>query len=122
MCVLICANSNVREWLDIPLARAYRESLQLCPTSPSSESREENAGRGKSPSRTKAEFELDESTRRRVMKRSAWLQAYCRYRAIHVAEHHMHLVDSGGSTREWQKAFETIAKTWGRILSLVGLR
>ena len=66
-------------------------------------------------------FELDEAAQRRVMKRSSWLQAYCRYRS-RLTQHGIHRVDSGELSRDWQKAFETIAKTWGRLLSLVGLR
>jgi hypothetical protein len=107
MCVLICANSNVGEWFDIPLARAYRQSLQLCPVYNTSAASVES-------------FELGDAAHRRVMKRSASIQLYYRYRAepmhrgIHLAEH-------GGSSRDWQKALEAITKTWGRLLSLVGL-
>jgi hypothetical protein len=121
MCILICAHSNVCEWFDIPSARAYRQTLQLCPMCPSSASREELPEQDNLPSSTDDSFEFDELAPRRVMKRSAWLQAYCKYRT-HVAEHSIRLANIDGSSRDWQKAFETIAKTWGRILSLVGLR
>ena len=105
----------------MPLARAYRQTLQLCPICPSSASREELSEQGNLPSSTDDGFELDELAQRRVMKRSAWLQAYCKYLTT-VAEHGIRRGEIGSSSREWQIAFETIAKTWGRILSLVGLR
>src|SRR5436190_14272811 len=104
MCVLICAHSNVREWFDIPQARAYRQSLQFCPVFGGGDASLDS-------------LELGDAAQQRVMKRSAWILAYCRYRAqlmhssIQSAEHR-------GSSREWQKAFEAIAKTWGRLLSL----
>jgi hypothetical protein len=122
MCVLLCANPKVREWTDMPQALAYRQALQLCGLCPKVEASE--AKLQKCQSTFVASFELDEAAQRRVMKRSAWLQAYCRY-SIHVAQNCKHSARSGApsfSSNEWHKAFETIAKTWGRILSLVGLR
>jgi hypothetical protein len=121
MCVFICANSKVRDWLDMPLARAYRQTLQLCPIYPHSTAFAAGEKQDDLPSQTSDNVELDELAQRRVMKRSAWLQAYCRY-LTHMAEHGIRRAETGRSSREWQKAFETIAKTWGRILSLVGLR
>lgn len=29
MCVLLCASRLVHQWLDVPVARAYREAVQL---------------------------------------------------------------------------------------------
>lgn len=121
MCVLICANSNVREWLDMPLARAYRQTLQLCPTCPSSAPSRASQELKDLKSATGESFEFDEAAERRVMNRSAWRQAYCRYVAS-AAAYGMRRTEFDGSSREWHKALETIAKTWGRILSLVGLR
>ena len=120
MCVLICANARVREWLDMPLARAYRQTLQLCPVCSISTSAKALQERDDLPSPTGDGFELDELTQRRVMKRSAWVQAYCKYHAH--ADHGMRRAEIGGSSKDWHKALETIAKTWGRLLSLVGLR
>ena len=121
MCVLLCANSKVREWFDLPMARAYRETLQLhatCSSGAFSKSSSVDAParlfRGDS-------IEVDEGTQRRLMKRSAWLKAYCCYR-MHLAHDSEQLAECGRSSREWHKALETIAKTWGRLLSLVGLR
>ena len=116
MCVLICANPNVCEWLDMPLARAYRQTLQLCPICPTTSPEQDNL-----PSPTEDSFESDKLPQRCVMKRSAWLQAYCKY-LTHVTDHGIRRADFGNSSREWHKALEAIAQTWGRLLSLVGLR
>ena len=89
---------------------SYRESLQICPIF--QQSKDARAGQ---------EIELGEAARRRVMKRSAWLQAYCRYRAQTV-HHNIYCAENGVLSGEWQKALEAIAKTWGRLLTLVGLR
>lgn len=123
MCVLLCANSSVREWLDIPLARAYRQSLQICHVCAALAATNASYGYGIEASQPQPTntFELDEAAQRRVMKRSAWLQAYCRYRT-QLAQRGHHLAENGGSPRDWQKALDALAKTWGRILSLVGLR
>lgn len=102
MCVLLCANPKVHEWLDVPLALAHRQALQigaLCP--PSVDSNLED-------------IELDEAEARRLMNRSAWIQAYCRYRAQPV--------ERNALSQDWQKALEAIAHAWGRLLSLIGLR
>jgi hypothetical protein len=121
MCVLLCANSNVREWFDMPMARAYRETMQLNAECASSAFSKASLG-GDSPQLSRGDsIELDEAAQRRVMKRSAWLQAYCCYR-MHLAHHSEQLAECGHSSGEWYKALETIAKTWGRLLSFVGLR
>jgi hypothetical protein len=121
MCVFLCANSSVREWLDMPLARAYRQSLQHCLICYGNSAVNASHENPAAESLATGTFELDEAARRRVMKRSSWLQAYCRYRTC-LTQHGIHRVDSGELSRDWQKALETIAKTWGRLLSLVGLR
>jgi hypothetical protein len=123
MCVLLCVNSNVRECLEIPLARAYRQTLQLCALCPSGGAETLYQERA-SQSGTVKNVELDEAAQRRVMKRSAWLQAYCSCRA-NLAQRGRHLADchsSSASSRDWPKALEGIAKTWGRLLSFIGLR
>jgi hypothetical protein len=119
MCVVLCANSNVRESMEIPLALAYRQALQLyavCYSGVVATALHQNEA---SPS--VCDFELNEAAQRRVMKRSAWLQAYCSYR-MHLAQQSNGLPGSGASPRDWPKALEALAKTWGRILSLIGLR
>jgi hypothetical protein len=119
MCVMLCANSSLRESLEIPLALAYRQTLQLCAVCHGGAAVMASHQDDASPSAD--DFELNEAARRRVMKRSAWLQAYCSYR-MHLAEQNGRLSASGGSSRDWPKALEALAKTWGRILSLIGLR
>jgi hypothetical protein len=119
MCVLLCANSSVRESLGLPLALAHRETLELCPTYPNVASA--NApNNGDCFHRLVDTIEIDDGWQLHIMKRSAWLQAYCRYRAQRAD--HREAAEWRVSAREWQKAFETLAKTCGRILSLVGLR
>src|SRR3954451_24151997 len=121
MCVCLCANPTVREWLDMPLARAYRKSLQHCLSCHGSSIVHALHDISASESLTTGTCELDEPAQRRVMKRSSWLQAYCSYRS-RSTQHGISCVESGDLSRDWQKALEAIAKTWGRLLSLVGLR
>ena len=101
---------EVSEWLDMPVARSYRESLQTCPVVHQREI-----------AQAYEKIELDEASQRRVMKRSAWLQAYCRYGA-QTGHHGIYRADLGVLSGQWPKALEAIAKTWGRLLTLVGLR
>lgn len=119
MCVMLCVNSNLRESLEIPLALAYRHTLQLCGVCSSGAAFIASHLDNASPSAD--DIELNEAAQRRVMKRSAWLQAYCSYR-MHIAKQSSRVVASAGSSRDWPKALEALAKTWGRILSLIGLR
>src|SRR5690349_22611566 len=97
MCVLLCANRKVCERLDMPLAISYRESLKTCPTFQQSK-----------VAQSAREIELDEAAQRRAMKRSAWLQAYCRYRAQAI-QHGIYGAENGVLSGEWQKALEAIA-------------
>jgi|SRR4051794_5411320 len=124
MCVLLCANSNFREWAEISLAKAYRQSLQLCPVSLGGAYLSISPQGSTTNSTMVSDVKLDEGLQRRVMKRSAWVQAYWRYRVARAQRGKRtteYLIDFGLS-REWQVTFETIAKTWGRLLALVGLR
>jgi hypothetical protein len=108
MCVLLCANPKVREWLDVPLALAHRQSLQVAAVC--------HAGaHGLLPNAASVEQpnELDQTDERR-MKRSTWLQGYC--------SHQAYVSRRRASSPEWHKAFDAIANAWGRLLSLVGLR
>lgn len=123
MCVLLCANSKVVEWAAMPLAIAYREALQLCPMPNTVATESSQPGEN----RVAPEVEGDrsaETVQLHAMKRSAWLQAYWRYRmrGSQRDERVSDFFEACDSTGEWQKAFEAIAKTWGRLLSLVGLR
>jgi hypothetical protein len=121
MCVFLCANPMVREWFDLPMAIAHRQSLQDCPICHGNLTVEESHDITAAEPLSIDRFELEEAARLHVMKRSAWLQAYCRYRS-HLTQHSIRFGEHAELSREWQKALETIAKTWGRLLSLVGLR
>jgi hypothetical protein len=120
MCVFLCATTTSRQWFDIPAARAYRQALQasvVCDSSVSAHA----ANIHEPPSRTIGEPQLDHVAVLRVTKRTAWIQSWCAYRA-YLAGHNRRRLKGGTSARDWPKAFEAIAKTWGRLLSLVGLR
>jgi len=101
MCVLLCANRSVHEWLDIPLARAHRQVFQQCTLSPVDPEAEPNV----------VAAPLDDEAATRVMNRSAWIQAYFT-RVTHSAD----------SAESRHKTFDVLANAWGRLLSLVGLR
>jgi hypothetical protein len=122
MCVFLCANPNVREWLEMPQGLAYRQALQLCALCSTIGSSE--AQLRECHSKPSASFELEEAARRRIMLRFSLLQTDCRYR-MHLADHGNNRAECGPSfalPNEWHKALEALAKTWGRLLSLVGLR
>ena len=110
MCVLLCANPKVYDWLDLPSAIEYRQSLQASPADPATRI----ADRG----------EIDEVTGiaadqlPRIMKRSAWLQTYFERMSKQTAL----LEERQASTEDRHEAFEAIAHAWSRLLALVGLR
>ena len=120
MCVLICANSNMRDWLDAPSALAYRQALQLCPVFGSVVASEPAHQCQPFQSDLADSHKIDQAAQRLVTKRSVWIQAYCRYRDQPMRRS-VRLVEHRGLSCDWQIALETIAKTWGRLLSLVGL-
>ncbi|HEX5472718.1 MAG TPA: hypothetical protein VFW73_12580 [Lacipirellulaceae bacterium] len=109
MCVFFCANPQVREWLDIPLALAQRQTFQQCPICPD-EPDWEVPQHGVATKQAVLK-KLDTAAELRVMKRTAWVHAYC-------------IPTSQGRTsaQDWHKALETIANAWSRLLSFVGLR
>jgi hypothetical protein len=115
MCVLLCANSIVREWFDQPAALEYRQSLQLSTAHHATNSITDSDTRARESLRNKNLLTPH------IMKRSAWLQAYCKYRANLVVRGR-HRAACGGSSSDWPKAFEAIAETWRRLLCFVGLR
>lgn len=113
MCVLLCANPKVHEWLDITLARSCRQTYQLCTLCP------DEAGLSWSKtSSTSSEGGgvkvLDKVAETHVMKRSAWIQAY--FHCRHLAHQRR------SSQQDWHKTLDALANAWGRFLSLVGLR
>lgn len=97
--------------MDVRLARVYRQTLQLA----------SQCANSKGPllesdvSPLSETTERDDATQLRLMKRSAWLRVNC--------SHHPQLAQQRPSAQEWRhEAFDAIAKAWGRLLSLVGLR
>jgi hypothetical protein len=111
MCVFLCVNPKVRENLEMRLARAHRQSMQLCALCPT-ESHLLPPLHGTWLVKTSVR-PLDEAAVRRVTKRSAWLQVYC-LRRMHTTSRHR-------SAQDWHKALNAIAEAWGRFLSLMGL-
>ena len=121
MCVLLCANLNVCELMEVPLAQASRLTLQLNAVCSGSAALKEPFKDWASEPTSADNCDLDEAAQLHVMKRSAWLQAYFRYHS-HRGPRHRHTLNHGASSRDWRKALEAIEKTWGRLLSLIGLR
>jgi hypothetical protein len=115
MCVFLCASSIVREWFDQPAALEYRQSLQL------STAHHPTSSIAASDTRVRESLQNRELPMPHIMKRSAWLQAYCKYRAG-LAVRGRHRVACSASSSDWPKALEAIAETWRRLLSFVGLR
>jgi hypothetical protein len=113
MCVLLCVNSKTHEWMERPFAIAYRQSLQLWSLCPD-ESHECGNPKTDSVRRLDEQVDIEDDMKPRVMNRSTWIQAYFSYRE-HKAQGHL-------STQDWHQALELIAKTWNRLLFLVGLR
>ena len=112
MCVFICVNPKVQERLELPLAIAHRQAMQLCALCPIES--QLLPATPHTPLATTLVKPLDEQSERRIMKRGAWLQAYYQSRTRAAARR--------TSTQDWHKAFDAIAEAWGRLLSLVGLR
>jgi hypothetical protein len=114
MCVLLCANPKVHEWLDMPVALAYRQALQLSVLCPAA-SLEGNAGSAPHAYKLTTNLveadELEPPPALHLMKRSAWVQAYCQ----RIAERHK-------SSPDWHKPLDALANAWTRLLALVGLR
>jgi hypothetical protein len=110
MCVFFCANPLVHEWLDMRLARAHRQTFQLCAICPDEPDWEIPQSGGVATRQAVAK-KLDTATERRLMKRSAWIQAYCASADQRRA-----------SSQDWHKALDAIANAWGRLLSFVRLR
>src|SRR5437868_6058690 len=104
MCVLLCANPIVHEWLDLPLARAYRMTLQLAAVCPSyREGGDATIGFANS---NEVVDEPAVAAHAHIMNRSAWIQAYC-----------SRMAKRRGSSPNWHKTLEVFANAWGRLLS-----
>src|SRR5262245_55929465 len=109
MCIFFCANSIIRDWLDSPPAR---------------ESRERQRWRGidfdQQATIVQADLNInfEEPSAPGLMHRSAWVQAYFRYRM----DKRRRPPALSSSPQDWQKALDVLANAWCRILSRVGLR
>ena len=108
MCLLLCSNPKVHEWLDLPQALAYRESLQsvgyMRTDITAFDLQGDDRGTG--------------TARNSVMKRSAWLQLYFR----HLAEAKNPAGVQSPLSKERHPTLEAIARTWNWLLAFVGWR
>jgi hypothetical protein len=94
MCVLLCANPNVKNWLDPLLARIERQSLKLLAIRP----RDPDDGDG---------IAVDE------------LRACI---CVNRLRNPPRFDVPSASTHEWQKSLDALANAWSRLLLLVGWR
>lgn len=115
MCVFICANPKVREWLEMKLARAHRKTFQLCELKPydCDGVRLNKPPVGRKPQA--AICAVEERSKPRVESRVTWLRVCSEPEPIAVQWRR-------ASSPDWHKAFNAIANAWGRLLSLIGLR
>jgi hypothetical protein len=101
MCILLCANPHVYQWLDLDVALACRDSLQLSPVC-------------QVDPLTRAEIVeiecLDEGAVQKLARGPVLRQPRSRRR------------DEIGdrSSYEWKNPLDTLANAWSRLLSLVG--
>jgi hypothetical protein len=103
MCVLICANPGVSDWVIKVTARSQRTAHLFTPicVAPYSTSGDDDDG---------DRFVLDEVAVARIA-RGATLRE-CEWPSS----------DAASLARESKNAFELLTEAWGRLLSLVGLR
>jgi hypothetical protein len=103
MCVLLCANRYVYEWLDLDIALACRDALQLSPVC-------------HVDSLTRAEITdtkyLDDAAVQKLV-RGPMLRQPAPRKATKCSD---------GSAHERKNSLDTLAKAWSRLLILVGLR
>jgi hypothetical protein len=108
MCVFLCANPQVRSWLDMEVARAARQTLQLsaiCPADPYS-----SDDKGSDEPRCAAQ-EAQVVRRRLAMPFRRRQPGVDRLGAARC-----------GSANEWHKPLDALANAWSRLLLLVGWR
>jgi hypothetical protein len=110
MCVLLCANRQVYQWIDYACALPYRDALQLSPVC-------------LADPLTRAEIEgtdiLDEAAARSLargpmLRQPAWSRAENR--------RNFRGATRVGSFQEWNHPLDALAKACGRLLVLVGWR
>lgn len=108
MCVFLCANPSVSTWLDIVVARAERQALQLsalCPDDPYEAPDDEAGG------------EVDTAARQTVAVRRATMSHVHWNRAEYGR-----LRYGAASAPELYHPLEALAQAWTRLLLLVGWR
>jgi hypothetical protein len=114
MCVLLCANTSARDWFDLPSALADRQRVQIAEANPASPI---VTGDNK-PCQAIGEGPATLVTSPAIIKRSAWIQAYCQ----RVAGRRPNPRRSRLSQQARHNPLEALANAWGRLLILVGWR
>jgi hypothetical protein len=105
MCVFLCANPNVYEWLGKVIARTERQAtllLALCPADPY-DSLDDNLRGEVAPEISQTAASDRESVARPRQART------------------VHRIDAT-SSHEWHKPLDALANAWSRLLLLVGWR
>lgn len=110
MCVFLCANPIVHSWLDIPAARAHRESLQLQALCTNHYF---DRGESSEESGHDAEQALNVSRTFASNGDEVEVEIY-----IVVAISNGDELD-GGLPQDWHHALDAIAQAWARLVALV---
>ncbi len=114
MCVFLCANPTVHEWLDIPVAQAHRQALALKALCPNASLL--NAATGTAHDDwavVDSSIELPKLGVRCIYDRAVWRHTW---RRSETKDQSSHL------SEEWHHALDAFTKAWGRLLVLVGWR
>jgi hypothetical protein len=105
MCVMLCANSHVFQWLDLDVALACRHALQLSP-----------ACLGDPLNGAEATECLDDAAVQKLA-RGPMLRQPARRKPAEAGEGFR-----GGSSHEWKNPLNTLTKALSRLLVFVGWR
>jgi hypothetical protein len=108
MCVFLCANPQVRSWLDMEVARAARQTLQLTALCPADPYARADKGAAEPP---RAAQEAQVIRRRLAMP----------FRGRKSGGHCLGAAQRD-SANEWHKPLDALANAWSRLLLLVGWR
>jgi hypothetical protein len=114
MCVLLCANVSVHGWFDLPSALSERQLVQIVGVNTATPIVMGDS----SLSQATGEGPISLVTSPAIIKRSAWIQAYCR----RVASRRTNPRRSRLSQQARHNPLEALANAWGRLLVLVGWR
>jgi hypothetical protein len=110
MCVVLCALPNVAEWVDLPAAIELRQTLQL---------NADGSLRTVELSEYTEHDDIEPAKLPRVMKRSAWIQAY--FQRL-IEEKRRSGCELDELAVEGHHPFQTIADAWRWLVALVGWR